>query len=309
MTTAKETALRRYSARWWQNKPPAHRFLIGLGTALSAVLLASGLALDRNALRIASTFPSLSGFVWDLATATLLGTLFAAVIDDFKTWGTSWNVLRSREEPLLRALELSLGSVNVALGFGYTASKRSLSRFIEDLRQLDSTFYTFLSKESELTDQRLRALWAGEAPDERQIVTSMSDLMGIQLESRSQEAPGRTLLPDELTGAAADRAAAELDRTTGLLAEELQQVALGTSPGVSTRLLADVQGVRELADDVRTVRQQWLRLAQTQQVSWRDDVTPSIRRIWSTLFSLRSTLSQVQDELETGVPAYNRRAG
>src|SRR5215213_4525315 len=80
---------------WWRNKPPVQRSFLWFGLISMVGLITIGLALDRNLLRLKTMFPSLDPFIWDLAKGVTLGTITIAILDDVRSWGLSWRILRA----------------------------------------------------------------------------------------------------------------------------------------------------------------------------------------------------------------------
>ena len=146
---------------WWANKPPGHRGIVVAGGSLAALLLSLALALDATIGGEEDTmFPSLTGFVWDLAKVVVTGTLAFAVLSDLKGWGTAWRTMKV-EEPVLRAAVhdfLSAAWANFGLNPSHLLEGRDLQGSQREVQECGTFFWRLHEVHSGLNESRLADL-------------------------------------------------------------------------------------------------------------------------------------------------------
>ena len=86
---------------WWRDKPPVTRWWIVVGLAVGVILTVAAMVLDQ----IGTGTPALQAFIWDLAKASLIGTVVLAVVADVRAWGTGWRVTQANMPELVDAAQ------------------------------------------------------------------------------------------------------------------------------------------------------------------------------------------------------------
>ncbi|MFK5636061.1 hypothetical protein [Ornithinimicrobium sp. LYQ103] len=261
-----------------------HRHLIVAGLLVSVLLVTCGLFLDGAGDR----WTGLADYVWSLATAVTIGTLALAVLEDVRSWGVSWKILKAEEHPLTEQAAGLVGAVGAAVGLT-GAWGRSLT--LDGARQQASALARPLSAltNARYEHNRYRLGLREPAPDPFETWETVSECVAAVGVDIYRD----LLLRDEAAGDA-ERAAQDLSETLSRLSSGLSTGARATVSQLELRLPRLHEQVLGAATGLAALRdgRPWPP----------EQLQESILGIWSTMASLENALDLIDYEMKSGAP-------
>jgi hypothetical protein len=262
-------------------------------------LITIGLALDRDLLHLKTTFPSLDPFIWDLAKGVTLGTITIAILDDVRSWGLSWRILRAN----LTSLNEVVARLNnilynhIGLNWRAKAVASGLKYTTEDVYELSSWAFAIYSAHQKYLSSEFSDSPLAESPiKDWDTFTSV-----MRTENMSPPDRASAEKPFSVEGFATD-----LTTIIEELREMLETVRPGAASVTSSNigdLLRQLQGFPDATKGLVQHIHQLASGSGPQEKEEYRQIANQARLVYSTMLQLKLVLDGLLYEASTGRPA------